>query len=129
MFDFDEIRINVNNQCYKSESSYTLQRKLLKPGTIIDEDQTVRWNKEQVENRNETIRKQIEEIHKNNNKQQKIFKCHLFEAANKEYNLNDNQCEMIYNKLMSELDCNYICVDFVNEFEDLCDFVYQCWNA
>ena len=129
MFDFDEIRINVDNGCYKCESSYALQRKLLKTGTIIDEDQTVRWNREQVENRNATIRKQIEEVVKSNNKQHEIFKCHLFEAANKEYNMNDNQCEMIYNKLMNELDCNYICLDFVTEFEDLCDFVYQCWNA
>ena len=129
MFDFDEIKRNIDNGCYKSESSYSLQRKLLKPGTIIDEDQTVRWNKEQVENRNFSIRKQIEEIHNNNIKQQQIFKTHLFEAANKDYRLNDNQCEMIYNKLMGELDCNYICTDFVDEFEDLCDFIYQCWNA
>ena len=129
MFNFDEIRINVNNNCYKFENSYTLQRKLIKPGTIIDEDQTVRWNREQVEARNETIRKQIQEIKKNNNKQHEIFKCHLFEAANKDYRLNENQCEMIYNKLMSESDFNYVCTDFVNEFEDLCDFIDQCWDA
>lgn len=127
--DFDEIKINVNNKCYPCESSYSLQRRLLKPDTIIDDDQTVRWNREQVECRNASIRKQIEEIRNNNIKQHQIFKCHLFEAANKEYRLNNNQCEMIYNKLMSELDCNYICTDFVGEFEDLCDFVYQCWNA
>ena len=127
--DFDEIKMNIDNGCYKCDSSYALQRKLLKPGTVIDEDQTVRWNKEQVESRNETIRKQILEIRDRNIKQREIFKCHLFEAANKHYRLNDNQCEMIYNKLMSESDSNYVCDEFVDEFEDLCDFIYQCWNA
>ena len=126
---FEDIKNNIDLQTYKFESAYALQRKLLKPGTIIDEDQTVRWNKEQVETRNETIRKQIEEIRNNNNKQHDIFKAHLFEAANKHYRLNDNQCDMIYNKLMSESDFNYVCTDFVDEFEDFCDFVYQCWNA
>ena len=129
MFDFDEIKINVHNKCYKFENSFSLQRKLLKLGTIIDEDQTVRWNKEQVEARNETIRKQIDEIKKTNDKQRDIFKAHLFEAANKEYRLNDNQCEMIYNKLMGESDFNYVCSEFVDEFENMCDFIYQCWNA
>lgn len=126
---FEDVKTNVYNQLYKTKDTYCLQRKMLKVGTIIDEDQTVRWNREQVELRNSAMRKQIQQIHDHNHKLSENFKCHLFEAANKEYRLNDNQCEMIYNKLMNELDCNYICHDFVEEFEDLCDFIYQCWNA
>ena len=71
---FDDIRQNVKDHQYKSENTYALQRKLLKPDAVIDEDQTVRWNREQIELRNNTIRKQIQEVHDSNNKKCQNFK-------------------------------------------------------
>lgn len=126
---FEDVKQKVYDQEYKHKDTFCLSRKRLRHDTVIDENQTVKWNREEVARRNDALKVEIEEIHKENLKQTANFKCHLFEAANKEYRLNDNQCEMIYNKLMNEIDCNYICCDFVEEFEDLCDFIYQCWNA
>ena len=124
---FEVVKDNIFNGKYAHTSDMRLLSQLLPLSHVVDEQQSVVWNREKVKELNADIRKQIEEVRTANNKKTAQFKFDLFEAANKEYRFNEDQCEMIYSKVMEYTEFDYISQGLVEDFVDVCDFVYEVW--
>lgn len=126
---FEDVRCNIIKGVYTHESDLTLIRSKLPYSHVIDEQQSVAWNRAKVEDLNKELDKQIEVIRTNNRKKTAQFRADIIECASKEYEFNIHQCELIYDKIMDCTEYDYICQEFVKHFISGCEFVYQVCHA
>ena len=116
---FEDVRKKQHDKHYATKELYTLTCKLKGYNTILDENKSVVWNREQVEVLNKPIREQIEQIHEYNANQHELFYNDLTEAAASEYSINKEQAQLILNHYRDTTDYDYICRDFIDEYQKL----------
>lgn len=127
---FENIQVNCRNGVYSPPPNLGYRAKTLDKDTVIDENKSVKWNREEVERRNEKIEAEwgAQFIIKIQRNQQ--FKTDVLTAAKAKYKMNDAQFEKVYNFVMyhySEHD--YICAEFVEDFETFCNFFFDVVNT
>lgn len=122
---FDDVRKKHREGEYKLLES----PRCISEYTVIDENKSVKWNLEEAKNRNLTIQKEREEVRRKNNETYERFKQDLFESAYSEYELNENQFNVIYEFVMRELtEYDYMSAHFVDDFEEFLDFFFEVVN-
>ena len=77
---------------------YSKPKSLLKDTDFIDENKSVKWNKEQIEKENEKIKLHNEAIKEAKEKGPRIFEDDLKEAIMSEHGLNADQASKVYRK-------------------------------
>ena len=73
-------------------------KRLLKDTDIIDEDKSVKWNREQIEKENEKIKLHNEAIKEAKEKGPRVFKDDLIATLMGEHGLNADQASRVYRK-------------------------------
>lgn len=95
--DARTIRGKINNNEYRSKIEYPKEKKL-NENHIFDENQTVKWNRDEVNRYNESIDKQLQEYdnseHSGNNNFQEDVIAYLIE----EYGFNKEMASKVFYK-------------------------------
>lgn len=98
--DIVEIRENwENGDKYKVpyEESQAIRKnyKLLSPDFIIDEDKTVKWNREEVQRRNEESKLKIQNLRKEENRRFKLLQNDVTQYIVETYNFSLKKAQYI----------------------------------
>lgn len=91
---------------------------------IIDEEQSVRWNREQVAAHNKEVDRAIKKYHKDLQAGYKNFCIDLKQAIQNDYNFTESQANVILDHLHNDDMYNDL-----NRAEDLCDIVSEVLQA
>ena len=127
---FHDIQCNCWNGVYSAPSKIEYRAKMLNKDTIIDENKSVKWNKEEVERRNEKIKSEWKAQFDTKIQRYQQFKTDLLTVAKAEYKMNDAQFEKLYEFVMYEYsEHGYASVKFVEDFEKFCDFFFDVINT
>lgn len=127
---FHDIQCNCRNGIYSAPPNLGYKAPKLAKDTIIDEDKSVKWNREAVERQNEQIEAEWRALNNVKIQRYQQFKADMLKAAKAEYKMNEAQFEKLYEFVMykhSEYD--YMCAEFVDDFEDFCDFFFDVVNT
>jgi hypothetical protein len=122
MMTFETVASNYNLGRYTPSEKVGHRAELLPANTVIDEDQSVKWNREKVEQINAERQADFERKRDLKIKLRAQFVQDLYEAAKNEYNINSAQAQKIYDYVMSNTEHDYMCAEFVNDYEEFCDF-------
>ena len=90
--------------------------------TVIDEDKSVKWNREEVNRINAEKRVQYEEMKALKNALFQQYKNDLYAAAKYECDINQPQAEAIYIYVMDHTEYDYVSVEFTIDYEKFCKF-------
>ena len=127
---FDNIQCNIWNGVYSAPPNLGYKPSKLAKDTVIDEDQSVKWNREEVERRNAQIEAEWNDLNKIKIQRYQQFKNDLRKVAKSEYEMTDAQFEKLYEFVMYEYsEHDYMCAEFVQDFEKFCDFFFDVVNT
>lgn len=127
---FHDIQSNCWNGVYLPPPNLGYRAKTLDKDTVIDENKSVKWNREEVERRNEKIEAEWGAQFDIKIQRYQQFKTDLLTAAKAEYKMNDAQFEKLYEFVMYEYsEHDYVCAEFVQDFEKFCDFFFDVVNT
>ena len=130
----DYKNITMDDIRYLIEESYTTYNRYnveaIRPeinswpeGYIIDEEQSVRWNREQVAAHNKEVENAKKKYYQDRRKGHKNFYIDLKQAIQNDYNFTESQADIImkhlYNDGMTE---------DLNKAEELCEVAYDILN-
>ena len=90
--------------------------------TVIDEDKSVKWNREEVNRINAEKRAQYEAMKTLKESLFQQYKNDLYAAAKHECNINHAQAEAIYIYVMDHTEYDYVSVEFTIDYEKFCKF-------
>ena len=90
--------------------------------TVIDEDKSVKWNREEVNRLNAEKRAQYEAMKALKHTLFQQYKNDLYAAAKHECNINQSQAEAIYIYVMDHTEYDYVSVEFTIDYEKFCKF-------
>ena len=90
--------------------------------TVIDEDKSVKWNREEVNRLNAEKRAQYEEMKALKNTLFQQYKNDLYAAAKNECDINQAQAGAIYVYVMDHTEYDYVSVEFTIDYEKFCKF-------
>ena len=96
MEGFETILENIKNEKYINKKTRPVKPKEANENYIINEEKSVRWNREQREKAIETYSKELEEYRKYGRELYKQFKQEVINAIMKATNLNEKQANSIY---------------------------------
>lgn len=71
-------------------------------GAVIDEDKSVKWNREEVKRLNDEYQSECERLRKEYNKIQSLVTDAIIKDLSEEYELSAAECEIIWNRAYSE---------------------------
>lgn len=126
---FDIVKQNYLNGVYQPKKPVPFRASKLSPDTVIDEEKSVKWNREEVARRNENSKKEHEQLVAEKYRLRDKFKEHLYQAAYSEYKLNRAQYNALYEYVMYSLsEYDYECVQFIHDFEEFLDFFFTTIN-
>ncbi len=127
---FHDIQCNCWNGVYSPPPNLGYKAKTLDKDTVIDENKSVKWNREEVECRNEQIEAEWGAQFDIKIQRYQQFKTDLLTAAKAEYKMNDAQFEKLYEFVMYEYsEHDDVCTEFVQDFERFCDFFFDVVNT
>ena len=127
---FRDIQCNCWNGVYSPPLNLGYKAKTLDKDTVIDENKSVKWNREEVERRNEKIEAEWGAQFDIKIQRYQQFKTDLLTAAKAEYKMNDAQFEKLYEFVMYQYsEHDYVCAEFVQDFEKFCDFFFDVVNT
>ena len=90
--------------------------------TVIDEDKSVKWNREKVNSINAEKRAQYEEMKALQNALFQQYKDDLYAAAKYECDIHQSQAAAIYIYVMDHTEYDYVSVEFTIDYEKFCKF-------
>ena len=88
--------------------------------TVIDEDQSVRWNREEVTRINGEKRIEFEKMKSMKKFLAAQYRSDLSAAALNECGINSKQAEFIYTYVMDHTEYDYMSVEFTIDYEKFC---------
>lgn len=92
---FEEIYKNINNGKYEPSIPYPMAR-TYKPGHIFDEDKSVRWNREKLDEENAKYKQEQAEYHAAVQEGEDRFQNDILAYIKSEYKLNNAQAKIIF---------------------------------
>lgn len=92
-------------------------------GYIIDEEQSVRWNREQVAAHNKEVENAKKKYHQDRRKGHKNFCIDLKQAIQNDYNFTESQADIIMEHLYNDGMYDDLC-----RAEELCELAYDILN-
>ena len=98
------------------------QPKQLAADYVIDEDQTVKWNRAEVVRLNKEARKEFDKMLSLKKTLAEQYRADLASAAANEYGINSAQATKIYTHVMNNTEHDYISVEFTADYEKFCKF-------
>lgn len=124
----DDIRYLIGDS-YTTYNRYNVEtiRPTIKKwpeGYIVDEEKSVKWNREQVEAHNKEVEKATKKYHQDLHKGYDNFRADLKQAIQNDYEFNETQADIIMVHLYN--DDMY---DDLNRAENLCDIVSEVLQA
>ena len=126
---FEDVKINCYNKEYALPDASHLRRSRVSPNHIFDEDKSVKWNREQVVIHNDAINQRIQEVELDRINIHNKYRTHLMQAAQDEYGINENQFNIIWNKVSEFSEFDYICSGQIEDIEYLIDFICEVREA
>jgi hypothetical protein len=127
---FENIQSNCWNGVYSPPPNLGYKAKTLDKDTVIDEDKSVKWNREEVERRNEKIEAEWRAQFDIKIQRYQQFRADMLQVAKSEYEMNEAQFEKLYEFVMYEYsEHDYMCAEFVRDFEQFCDFFFDVVNT
>ena len=90
--------------------------------TVIDEDKSVKWNREEVTRVNAEKKAKYEEMKALKESLFQQYKQDLYTAARNECNIHREQAEAIYIYVMDHTEYDYVSVEFTIDYEKFCKF-------
>ncbi len=94
----------------------------LDPTTVIDEDKSVKWNREEVARVNTEKKAKYEAMKTLKESLFQQYKQDLYAAAKDECNIHYAQAEAIYIYVMDHTEYDYMSVEFTIDYEKFCKF-------
>ena len=88
--------------------------------TVIDEDKSVRWNREEVTRINGEKRIEFEKMKSMKKFLAAQYRSDLSAAALNECGINSKQAEFIYTYVMDHTEYDYMSVEFTIDYEKFC---------
>lgn len=88
--------------------------------TVIDEDKSVRWNREEVTRINGEKRIEFEQMKSMKKFLAAQYRSDLSAAALNECGINSKQAEFIYTYVMDHTEYDYMSVEFTIDYEKFC---------
>lgn len=126
---FENVRANYWAGEYRPKVKLGYRAPTISADTIIDENMSVKWNREEVKRRNEIIIEDFTAAKQEERDLYDKFKDDLFKAAKSEYKLNRNQFDVVYERVMEcETEHDYMCAEFIDDFEDFVDWFFNVVN-
>lgn len=116
-----EIREAYDNKEFESKIPFTLRRDKLKEDHVINEDKSVKWNREQVALHNKKIDDQIKQRQIDSNNLQKALTDEIILWLQQDYELNEKQAELVYGYAYQEYH-SYMGDFFIN-IEEIADMI------
>lgn len=101
-----------------------LKTKLLKENAIIDEDKSVKWNREEVVRRNKGIKKEIQDNKNARNAANEQFNQDIISVYAKEYDMKQSQVSLIYSYVLQQ-SCSHDVQEILDTLEDLLSLIDQ----
>lgn len=119
---FDIIVNKYINGDYEPPVKVGTQPKQLAADYVIDEDQTVKWNRAEVVRLNNEARKEFDKMVSLKKTLADQYRDDLASAAANEYGINSAQATKIYTHVMNNTEYDYISVEFTVDYEKFCKF-------
>ena len=98
------------------------KEKALKPGTVIDEEKSVRWNREQVEKSQENYQNEVKRLRKEQNRLYTELKKDVLKYIEEEmeHPVTERQKELIYSTAYEYGHSSSY--EFFNKVDEICEF-------
>lgn len=96
--------------------------KFLREGTIIDEEKSVRWNREEVERRNKEMREKVEENRRQRREKERQQHDDIVRVYANDSGLSEEQIGKIYSYAYSKYHSSGMS-EVINEMDELIDLV------
>lgn len=126
---FDIVKQNYLNGVYQPKKPVPFRASVMSPDTVIDEEKSVKWNREEVARRNENSKREHEQLVAEKYRLRDQFKEDLYQASYSEYKLNRAQYNALYEYVMYSLsEYDYECSQFIVDFEAFLDFFFTTVN-
>ena len=119
---FDIIVNKYINGYYEPPVKVGTQPKQLAADYVIDENQTVKWNRAEVVRLNNEARKEFDKMVSLKKTLADQYRDDLASAAANEYGINSAQATKIYTHVMNNTEYDYISVEFTVDYEKFCKF-------
>ena len=119
---FQEIVNRYLNGQYDLPVKIGYKPEQLDPNTVIDEDKSVKWNREEVARINAEKRIEFDKMKSRKQFLAAQYKGNLAAAAKDECNINQAQADAIYDYVMQTSEHDYISVEFTIDYEKFCKF-------
>jgi hypothetical protein len=119
---FDIIFNKYLNGEYEPPIKVGSQPKQLVADYVIDENQTVKWNRAEVVRLNKEARKEFDKMLSLKKTLADQYRADLASAAANEYGINSAQATKIYTHVMNNTEHDYISVEFTVDYEKFCKF-------
>lgn len=127
---FHNIKCNIWNGIYSPPPKLGYKPAKLAKDTVLDENKSVKWNREEVERQNAQIEAEWMKLNDIKIQRYQQFKADMFTVSKSEYKMNQAQFEKLYEFVMYEYsEHDYMCAEFVEDFENFCDFFYDVVNT
>lgn len=95
-----EVREAILNRTFKVE--YMARPKYVKEDFVFNEDKSVKWNREEVERVNKSLKEDYEEYKKNVSDAEDAERKTIIKAFSNEYDISESKVEAAYNYAYSE---------------------------
>lgn len=119
---FDDIVNKYMNGDYEPPVKVGTQPKQLASDYVIDEDQSVKWNRAEVVRLNNEARKEFDKMLSLKKSLAEQYKTDLASAAKRAYDINAAQAAKIYTYVMDHTEYDYMSVEFTVDYEKFCKF-------
>lgn len=116
----EEIRVALNKGEYENKMERVVKSKY-KVGHVFDEDQSVKWNNEQVEIRNAEILAEQQAYRKETNRLTELVNTDIHNALVNEYGVTPKQAEVLFRFAYSEHHSSGYS-EVLNSLDELHDF-------
>lgn len=116
MKTIEDVYVSYNNGDYNSKLGYPKAMRLPE-NHIFDENQSVKWNREKVQEHNDRIVKEKEAYNEDSNRLAAQLRADAVEALQNEYDLTKKQAELVEAYAYQEKH-SYM-GDYINSFYDL----------
>lgn len=122
----DDIRYLIENS-HTSYNRYNVEAISVKihkwpEGYILDEEQSVKWNREQVAAHNKEVENAKKKYYQDRMQGHKNFCIDLKQAIQNDYNFTESQADIILDHLYNEG-----MTEDLARAEELCEIVYDIW--
>lgn len=116
------IKDKIKAGIYDNKFEYPRKNKTMKEGYITDEDKSVKWNREQVQNNIAEYHNKIDLYHKEGNRLSNLFEQDVINYIKKHYDFKEDAIKFLLGEAWEKGHANGL-EDVISELEDLIELV------